>query len=80
MSIDTVTVPERDPLRPLRYLWRVPLVLLHIVLGILLCSLILSWNQHGVMKDGKEPFAHRMIRWWSTGLMRIFGLRAVRVG
>ncbi|MEP7184685.1 MAG: lysophospholipid acyltransferase family protein [Rhodanobacter sp.] len=80
MSIDTATVPERDLLRPLRYLWRVPLLLLHIVLGILLCSLILSWNQHVVMENGREPFAHRMIRWWSTMLLRVFGLRSVRHG
>ena len=80
MSIDTATVPERDLLRPLRYLWRVPLLLLHILLGILLCSLILSWNQHVVMEKGREPFAHRMIRWWSTALLRIFGLRSVRFG
>jgi 1-acyl-sn-glycerol-3-phosphate acyltransferase len=32
------------------------------------------------MRDGREPFAHRMIRWWSTALMRIFGLRSVRFG
>jgi 1-acyl-sn-glycerol-3-phosphate acyltransferase len=80
MNTDTATVTERDPLRPLRYLWRVPLVLLHILLGIGLCSLILSWNQHAVMKDGKEPFAHRMIRWWSVMLLRIFGMRSVRHG
>lgn len=80
MSIDTTTEPDRDLLRPLRYLWRVPLLLLHIVLGILLCSLILSWNQHAVMKNGREPFAHRMIRWWSVNLLRVFGLRPVRIG
>lgn len=80
MSIDTATVAERDLLRPLRYLWRVPLLLLHIMLGILLCSLILSWNQHVVMKNGKEPFAHRMIRWWSVMLLRVFGMRSMRMG
>lgn len=80
MSIDTATSPERDLLRPLRYLWRVPLLLLHILLGILLCSLILSWNQHVVMKDGREPLPHRMIRWWSIALLRIFGLRSMRHG
>ena len=80
MSSDTVTTPETDPLRPLRYLWRVPLLLVHIVLGIGLCSLILSWNQNAVMTDGREPFAHRMIRWWSRWLLRIFGMRSVRVG
>jgi 1-acyl-sn-glycerol-3-phosphate acyltransferase len=76
----TPTPPDRDALRPLRYLWRVPLLLLHIVLGVLLCAGILSWNKHRLMVDGREPFAHRMIRWWSRVLMRIFGLRAVRIG
>jgi 1-acyl-sn-glycerol-3-phosphate acyltransferase len=80
MTTDSATSHERDPLRPLRYLWRVPLLLLHILLGILLCSLILSWNQHVVMENGKEPFAHRMIRWWSTRLLRTFGMRSVRFG
>ncbi|MGY3040882.1 1-acyl-sn-glycerol-3-phosphate acyltransferase [Rhodanobacter sp. TND4EL1] len=80
MSIDTTSEPERDLLRPLRYLWRVPLVLVHIVLGILLCGLLLSWTQQVVMKDGREPFAHRMIRLWSVTLLRIFGMRARRFG
>ncbi|MGN2247190.1 lysophospholipid acyltransferase family protein [Frateuria sp. GZRR35] len=78
--MDTAPTPASDPWRPLRYLWRVPLLLLHILLGILLCAGILSWNRHRVMVDGREPFAHRMIRWWSTMLMRIFGLRSVRIG
>src|SRR6185312_10434245 len=80
MSIDTATVAERDLLRPLRYLWRVPLLLVYAVLAILLAGLVLSWNRQRVMRHGREPFAHRLVRWWSTGLMRIFGLRAVRVG
>ena len=67
-------------MRPLRYAWRVPLLLLHVVLGILLCSLVLTWRRDVVMKNGREPFAHRTIRWWSTALLRIFGLRSVRVG
>jgi lyso-ornithine lipid O-acyltransferase len=80
MSIEAVSAPDRDLLRPLRYVWRVPLLLLHVVLGIMLCGFILTWNRHAVMKDGREPFTHRLIRAWSTGLMRIFGLRSVRVG
>jgi len=78
--MDTATTPARDPLSALRYLWRVPLLLLHILLGVVLCGGILSWNKHRVMVDGHEPFAHRMTRWWSSALMRIFGLRSVRVG
>lgn len=81
MSINTTIAASRpDPLRPLRYLWRVPLLLLLIVLGILFCLLILSWNQREVMQDGKEPFAHRLIRWWSRSLLRVFGLRSLRLG
>jgi 1-acyl-sn-glycerol-3-phosphate acyltransferase len=71
---------DRDALRLLRYLWRVPLLLLHIVLGVLLCAGVLSWSRQRVMVGGREPFALRMIRWWSATLMRIFGLRPVRVG
>ena len=75
-----VPVPRRHSIQPIRYLWRVPLLLLHTVLGILLCIFVMSWNQRAVMRDGREPFAHRVIRWWSTLLLRIFGLRSVRVG
>jgi 1-acyl-sn-glycerol-3-phosphate acyltransferase len=78
--MDTAPTPARDPWRAVRYLWRVPLLLLHILLGVVLCAFILSWNKQRVMIDGREPFAHRMIRWWSTVLMRIFGLRSVRIG
>ena len=80
MSIAAATVAERDRLRALRYLWRVPLLMIHAVLAILLAALILSWNRDRVMRDGREPLTHRWIRWWSLGLMWVFGLRAVRVG
>lgn len=69
-----------DRMRPFRYLWRVPLLLVLAVLGILLCSLILSWNQQAVMKNGREPFAHVMIRRWSRLLLRVFGMRSVCIG
>jgi len=76
----SLAAPSRDALRPLRYLWRVPLLLLHVLLGIVLAALVMSWNRHRVMRNGREPFAHRLIRWWSRVLMRIFGLRSVRFG
>ena len=80
MSIDSATVPARDFLRPLRYLWRVPLLVLHALLAIALAIFVMSWNRDRVMQNGREPFSHRLIRWWSIGLMRIFGLRSVRFG
>ncbi|MHC1480920.1 lysophospholipid acyltransferase family protein [Frateuria aurantia] len=78
----TQTMPEtrRDFLRPLRYLWRVPCLLVHVILGILLCIGLLAWTGRAVMRNGQEPLAHRAIRWWSSWLLRIFGLRPVRVG
>ncbi|MBB3226579.1 1-acyl-sn-glycerol-3-phosphate acyltransferase [Luteibacter sp. Sphag1AF] len=79
MEATTDTLPPRDRVRPLRYLWRVPLLLLHIVFGIFVCAFILSWAG-GVMRNGREPLAHRTIRFWSTGLLRIFGFRSRRFG
>ncbi len=79
MSTDATTL-TRDPWRPVRYLYRVPLVVAHLLFGILICGLFLPWNRNAVMRNGREPFAHRLIRFWSTVLMRIFGLRSVRVG
>lgn len=79
--MNTPSVPSgRDPWRPLRYLWRVPWLIAHALLGVVLCATILTWNRDRVMQDGREPFVHRMIRWWSTVLLRIFGMRAVRFG
>lgn len=79
MSTDETT-STGDPWRAIRYAYRVPMVLAHLLFGILICGLFLSWNRDVVMRNGREPFAHRLIRFWSTGLMRIFGLRSVRVG
>jgi len=79
MEAATANPTPRDRLRPLRYVWRIPLLLLHVLFAVVICAGILSWSR-GVMKDGKEPFAHRAIRLWSTLLLRIFGLRSVRIG
>jgi 1-acyl-sn-glycerol-3-phosphate acyltransferase len=80
MAIDSTNVPERDLWRPLRYVWRVPLLLLHIVLGIGLCVLVLNPNRGAIMRDGHEPLAHRLERVWARWLLAIFGLRARRFG
>ena len=42
-------------MRPLRYLWRVPLLLLQVVLGVLLSSLVITWRRNALMKDCREP-------------------------
>lgn len=74
------TSRRRDWWRPVRYLYRVPLLFLHFLLGLLICVLIVSPGRRAVARDGREPLAHRVTRWWSTGLLRIFGFRARQFG
>lgn len=66
-------------MRPLRYVWRVPLLLLHVLLGAVLCAIVFSISPD-VARDGREPLSHRATRWWSTMLLRIFGFRARSYG
>lgn len=70
----------RDPWRTLRYLYRVPLLLLHVLLAIVLALLVFTWRREAVARHGREPVSHRLIRWWSRLLLRIFGFRVQRYG
>ncbi|MEO6075822.1 MAG: lysophospholipid acyltransferase family protein [Dokdonella sp.] len=64
----------RDHLRPIRYLWRIPLLLIHIFAGLPLALIAIA-----------PPFCHIpiagerlntfMIRWWSGWVVRLFGFR-----
>ncbi|MFT4256294.1 MAG: lysophospholipid acyltransferase family protein [Pseudoxanthomonas sp.] len=62
-----------------RYLLRVPLLLLHIVLFLPLTLLCMVPLWAG-LRSGGERLDHRAVRAWSAGLMRIFGFRLRRVG
>lgn len=74
--------PRRDPWRPLRYLYRVPLLVLHVLAAIPLCSMLVLLSARGdpVARKGREPLAHKMTRWWASRLLRICGFRIRRVG
>ena len=65
--------------RVFRYAYRVPLLLIHLLLFLpitLLClSPLLVW-----IRVGDENAGDVAVRWWSGGLMRIFGFRLRRVG
>ncbi len=65
--------------RALRYLIRVPLLLVHVLvlLPLTLLSMVPLWSG---LPWGAERLEHRAIRAWSAGLMRIFGFRLHRVG
>ncbi len=71
---------SRDPLRPLRYLWRVPLLLAHVLLALPATLLFINGlTARKRFADG-ERLDHRVIRWWSRGMVALFGLRVRRFG
>lgn len=79
-SPDLATGARRGDLsRPMRYLYRLPLLVLHLLIGLpatLLCLL----PPLSTVQVGAETLGDRMIRWWSGGLMWIFGMRLRRSG
>jgi 1-acyl-sn-glycerol-3-phosphate acyltransferase len=66
---------KRDPLRPLRYLWRVPGILLVVLGGCLLAVFILPF---GPPRPGTVGGA--LIRGWSRAFLALFGVHVQRVG
>lgn len=66
---------RRDPLRPFRYLWRVPGVLLVVFGGSLLGMIVLASGR-------PEPgsFGAALIRGWSRAFLAMFGVRVRHVG
>jgi 1-acyl-sn-glycerol-3-phosphate acyltransferase len=71
--------PANDWRRPLRYLWRTPWLLLHVLVALPVTMLLVNpltarWSARGERVD------HRVIRLWSAGLLRVFGLRTRRFG
>lgn len=73
-------VERRDPMRPLRYLVRVPLIVLHLLLSLPLTLLTINALGERIRLRSGECLEHRAIRWWQSTLMRLFGFRVVRHG
>ncbi|MGY0505671.1 lysophospholipid acyltransferase family protein [Luteimonas sp. e5] len=65
--------------RSLRYLWRTPLLLWHVLVDLPIVLLLISLPTRG-LEWGGERLEYRLIRWWSYWLMRVFGVRVRRVG
>lgn len=65
--------------RTFRYLYRVPLLLWHVLVHLPLAMLLTS-PLTARLRVGGERLDHRVIRAWSAGLMRVFGFRLRRVG
>lgn len=67
--------------RGFRYLYRVPLLALHVLLGLpvtMLCIVVPALA--GIRLGQHDTLEQFMIRWWQGTLMRIFGFRLRRFG
>ncbi|AKC86630.1 lysophospholipid acyltransferase family protein [Pseudoxanthomonas suwonensis] len=73
--------PERSGAlaRSFRYLYRIPLLLLHVLLPLPLTLLCLA-PPLARIPWGPETLGDRAVRAWSAGLLRIFGFRLRRFG
>jgi 1-acyl-sn-glycerol-3-phosphate acyltransferase len=62
-----------------RYLYRVPLLLVHIIvfLPLILIGMLRPW---GELRVGEATFGAKVVNWWQGGLMWIFGFRLVQIG
>lgn len=78
-TIEPAPTP-RDWLRPLRYLLRVPLFFLHILVSLPIALSLIALPTASLRLRSGERIDHRAIRVWSAGLLRIFGFRLRRVG
>lgn len=72
------TVP-RGGARALRYLYRLPLLLVHLLIPLPLVLLTLL-PVFDPVRIGGERLGYRAVRAWSAGLLRIFGFRLRRYG
>ncbi len=75
----TTTHPPFDWRRPFRYLWRMPVLLLHVTIGLPLTILMINPLCARMGLRG-EPLDQLAIRLWSLGMVRVFGLRVRRYG
>jgi 1-acyl-sn-glycerol-3-phosphate acyltransferase len=81
MNAPTVTAtPSRDRRRGLRYVVRTPFLLLHLFVSLPFVLLLITPLGAAIRLKSGERLDHRATRWWQGTLMRIFGLRVVRVG
>lgn len=78
-SLTPAIAQRGDARRWLRYGVRVPLLLWHLLIHLPLSLIVISPLGERI-RIGDEHLRHRMIRWWSGGLMRVFGFKVRRFG
>jgi 1-acyl-sn-glycerol-3-phosphate acyltransferase len=66
--------------RVLRYLFRIPFLLWHVFVHLPVALLLMARPWGAWRPRGGDRLDHRAVRWWSGGLMRVFGMRMRRIG
>ncbi|TWG90010.1 1-acyl-sn-glycerol-3-phosphate acyltransferase [Luteimonas sp. J16] len=66
-------------MRLLRYLVRLPMLAWHVFVD-LPVALLLMAPPLGRIATAEGSLYHRTVRWWSGGLLRVFGMRVRRIG
>lgn len=81
MSSQAESVPTRarDWMRPLRYVWRAPQLLLLALIAFPLALAVFNPLARKISVRG-ERLDYWMQRWWSRALVRCFGFRIRRIG
>jgi len=80
MTSPPVSPANRPVRRAARYAVRVPMLIWHVLVHLPLTVLLINPLTARIRFPGGESVAHRVIRCWQGGLMRVFGLRVRRVG
>lgn len=78
-AVESVATLHRDWRKPLRYVWRTPLLLLLILIAFPLALIVFNPLVDRA-RIGDERLDHWMTRWWSGRLVRVFGFRIRRIG
>jgi 1-acyl-sn-glycerol-3-phosphate acyltransferase len=76
---DTAPATRRDWMRPLRYAWRAPQLLLLALIAFPLAPSVFNPLARRMTVRG-ERLDYWMQRWWSRALVRCFGFRIRRIG
>lgn len=66
--------------RAARYAVRLPFLLWHVFVDLPAILVLMSPPFGGIRLASGERLGHRVVRWWSSGLMRVFGWRMSRSG
>ncbi len=74
-----VAAPPTPLARAFRYVYRVPMLLWHLLVDLPIVLVLISPLTRG-MRLGEERLDYRVIRAWSAGLMWVFGFRLRRIG